>query len=91
MARYSGPAGAKFTWADMPGLNADRADLDLLDVTIGTFGDASAAVDKSRLGSQALLGAHLVQHPDVERARQLRPRRPRRSRWARHGRDHTCP
>ncbi|MDA0179742.1 M20/M25/M40 family metallo-hydrolase [Solirubrobacter phytolaccae] len=57
MARYSGPAGAKFMWADMPGLNADRADLDLLDVTIGTFKDASAAVDKSRLGSQALLGA----------------------------------
>jgi hypothetical protein len=57
MARYSGPAGAKFMWADMPGLNADRADLDLLDVTIGTFKDASAAVDKSKLGSQALLGA----------------------------------
>ena len=57
MARYSGPAGAKFMWASMPGLNADRADLDLLDVTIGTFKDASAKVGKSQLGSQALLGA----------------------------------
>jgi hypothetical protein len=57
MARYSGPAGAKFMWANMPGLNADRADLDLLDVTIGTFKDASAAVGKSQLGGQALLGA----------------------------------
>src|SRR5262245_24441997 len=57
MARYSGPAGAKFMWANIPGLNADRSDLDLLDVTIGTFKDASAAVGKSRLGSQALLGA----------------------------------
>ena len=44
-------------WASIPGLNADRADLDLLDVTIGTFKDASAAVGKSQLGSQALLGA----------------------------------
>jgi hypothetical protein len=57
MARYSGPAGAKFMWADIPGLNANRSDLDLLDVTIGTFKDASAAVGKSQLGSQALLGA----------------------------------
>lgn len=57
MARYTGPAGAQFMWAGMPGLNADRADRDLLDVTIGTFKDASAAVDKSRLGSRALLGA----------------------------------
>ncbi|RKN15681.1 M20/M25/M40 family metallo-hydrolase [Micromonospora musae] len=57
MARYSGPAGAKFMWADMPGLNADRADLDLLDVTIGTYKDASAAVGTSQLGNQALLGA----------------------------------
>src|ERR1700752_2399854 len=52
-----GPAGAKFMWASMPGLNADRSDLDLLDVTIGTFKDASAKVGKSQLGSQALLGA----------------------------------
>ncbi|MET7749055.1 M20/M25/M40 family metallo-hydrolase [Micromonospora sp. NPDC005367] len=57
MARYSGPAGAKFMWADIPGLNSDRADLDLLDATIGTYKDASAAVDKSQLGNQALLGA----------------------------------
>ncbi|WP_028062260.1 M20/M25/M40 family metallo-hydrolase [Solirubrobacter soli] len=57
MARYSGPAGAKFMWANIPGLNADRADLDLLDVTIGTFKDASGAVGKSQLGSHALLGA----------------------------------
>ncbi|MFG1834362.1 M20/M25/M40 family metallo-hydrolase [Micromonospora chersina] len=57
MARYSGPAGAKFMWADIPGQNADRADLDLLDVTIGTYKDASAAVGTSKLGNQALLGA----------------------------------
>ncbi|MFI6453998.1 M20/M25/M40 family metallo-hydrolase [Streptosporangium amethystogenes] len=57
MARYSGPAGAKFMWASIPGLNSDRADLDLLDVTIGTYKDASAAVGTSRLGTQALLGA----------------------------------
>ncbi|HWK27073.1 MAG TPA: M20/M25/M40 family metallo-hydrolase [Solirubrobacter sp.] len=57
MARYSGPAGAKFMWASIPGLNADRADLDLLDVTIGTFKDASAAVSPSQLGTETLLGA----------------------------------
>ncbi|MFF4879689.1 M20/M25/M40 family metallo-hydrolase [Micromonospora sp. NPDC000668] len=57
MARYSGPAGAKFMSANIPGLNADRADLDLLDVTIGTYKDASAAVGTSQLGTQALLGA----------------------------------
>jgi hypothetical protein len=57
MARYSGPAGAKFMSADLPGLNADRADLDLLDVTIGTYQDATSAVDPSLLGSQTLLGA----------------------------------
>ncbi|GIF77925.1 hypothetical protein Asi02nite_74430 [Asanoa siamensis] len=57
MARYSGPAGAKLMWADIPGLNADRADLDLLDVTIGTYKDASTAVDKRQLGGQALLAA----------------------------------
>jgi hypothetical protein len=57
MARYSGPAGAKLMWADIPGLNADRADLDLLDVTVGTYKDASTAVDKRQLGSQALLAA----------------------------------
>ncbi|MFB8387302.1 M20/M25/M40 family metallo-hydrolase [Microbacterium sp. NPDC055910] len=57
MARYTGPAGAKFMWADIPGLNADRSDLDLLDVTIGTFQDASAEVGASRLDGRALLGA----------------------------------
>jgi len=57
MARYSGPAGAKFMWADIPGLNADRSDLDLLDVTIGTYQDASSAVKPTHLGSDALLGA----------------------------------
>lgn len=57
MARYTGPAGAKFMWADMPGLNADRSDLDLLDVTIGTYQDAAEAVTEEKLGDQALLGA----------------------------------
>jgi hypothetical protein len=57
MARYSGPAGAKFMWADIPGLNADRSDLDLLDATIGTFKDASARVGQSQLGTETLLGA----------------------------------
>jgi hypothetical protein len=57
MARYTGPAGAKFMWADIPGLNANRSDLDLLDVTIGTFKDASAAVSTSQLGTETLLGA----------------------------------
>lgn len=57
MARYSGPAGAQFMWADMEGLNANRSDLDLLDVTVGTFEDASAAVSADHLDSQALLGA----------------------------------
>ncbi|UNK70674.1 M20/M25/M40 family metallo-hydrolase [Microbacterium sp. H1-D42] len=57
MARYTGPAGAQFLWADIPGLNPDRADLDLLDVTIGTYKDASSEVDASALDDQALLGA----------------------------------
>ncbi|MFC4139904.1 MULTISPECIES: M20/M25/M40 family metallo-hydrolase [unclassified Microbacterium] len=57
MARYSGPAGAKFMWADLPGLNANRADLDLLDVTIGTYKDAADEVTKSELGDRMLLGA----------------------------------
>ena len=34
MARYSGDAGAQLMWADIEGYNADRADLDLLDVTV---------------------------------------------------------
>jgi len=57
MARYTGPAGAKFMWADMPGLNANRSDLDLLDAHIGTFKDASDAVAPSHLGTETLLGA----------------------------------
>ncbi|WP_198141888.1 M20/M25/M40 family metallo-hydrolase [Leucobacter komagatae] len=57
MARYSGPAGAQFMWADLPGMNTNRADLDLLDVTIGSYVDASDAVTEEHLGSQALLGA----------------------------------
>lgn len=57
MARYTGPAGAKFMWVDMPGLNANRSDLDLLDATIGTYKDASAAVTSTHLGDQMLLGA----------------------------------
>ncbi|MEF7613819.1 M20/M25/M40 family metallo-hydrolase [Aquincola sp. MAHUQ-54] len=57
MARYSGPAGAQYMWADIPGLNADRADLDLLDVTIGTYKDASAAVLPQYLGTDKKLAA----------------------------------
>ena len=57
MARYSGPAGAQFMWADIPGLNANRADLDLLDVTIGTYKDASGAVLPGYLGDDVLLAA----------------------------------
>ena len=44
MARYSERAGAQIMWANIPGLNADRADLDLLDVTIGTYKDARSAI-----------------------------------------------
>lgn len=57
MARYSGPAGAQLMWADIPGLNADRADLDLLDVTIATYEDAFDAVPPAQLGTQKLLAA----------------------------------
>lgn len=57
MARYSGPAGAKYMWADIPGLNADRADLDLLDVTIGTYKDASATVLPQYIESNKRLAA----------------------------------
>lgn len=57
MARYSGPAGAQYMWADIPGLNADRADLDLLDVTIGTYKDASGAVPTQHLGNDKRLAA----------------------------------
>ena|GEM_PF-1024873 len=57
MARYSGPAGAKLMWADMPGLNTDRADLDLLDVTIGTYKDAQNAVLPSYYVGDRFFGA----------------------------------
>ena len=57
MARYTGPAGAQFMWADVPGLNANRSDRDLLDVTIGTFTDAADQVGAAALGDQLLLGA----------------------------------
>jgi hypothetical protein len=57
MARYTGPAGAKLMWADIPGLNADRADLDLLDVTIATYEDAWDAVLPGYLGSDLLFAA----------------------------------
>jgi hypothetical protein len=57
MARYTGPAGAKLMWADIPGLNADRADLDLLDVTIATYQDAWDAVHPGYLGNDLLFAA----------------------------------
>ena len=57
LARYSGPAGAQMMWADIPGYDADRADLDLLDVTLGTFKDASKAVPTSALGGHTLAAA----------------------------------
>lgn len=57
MARYSGDAGAQLMWADIDGLNADRADLDLLDVTVGTYKDASGKIGASLLNNETLLGA----------------------------------
>lgn len=57
MARYTGPAGAQYMWADIAGLNADRADLDLLDVTIGTYKDAAAVVPPQVLGADKRLAA----------------------------------
>ena len=57
MARYSGDAGAQLMWADIDGLNADRADLDLLDVTVGTYKDASGKISSSLLNNETLLGA----------------------------------
>ena len=57
LSRYSGPAGAQVMWADIPGYNADRADLDLLDVTVGTYKDASGAVPQSALLNQLLASA----------------------------------
>ena len=44
-------------WADLPGLNADRADLDLLDVTIGTYQDASDEITEKALDGDELIGA----------------------------------
>lgn len=38
-------------------LNADRADLDLLDVTVGTYKDASGKISSSLLNNETLLGA----------------------------------
>lgn len=57
MARYSGPAGAQYMWADIEGLNANRADLDLLDVTVNTYQDASDEVLSVYLGNDELLAA----------------------------------
>ncbi|MCL1874983.1 MAG: M20/M25/M40 family metallo-hydrolase [Synergistaceae bacterium] len=54
MARYSGPAGAKFMWADIPGLNSNRADLDLLDVTVGTYNDAKSAILQAHMGDERI-------------------------------------
>jgi len=57
MARYSGPAGAQFMWADIEGLNANRAELDLLDATIATYVDASEVVTEEHLGDNVLMAA----------------------------------
>jgi hypothetical protein len=57
MARYTGPAGARVMWADIPGLDANRADLDLLDVTIGTYRDAWDTVLPGHLGKDVLFAA----------------------------------
>ncbi len=57
MARYTGEAGAQYMWADIPGCNADRADLDLLDVTVATYQDASGVVTAEQLDGRQLLGA----------------------------------
>ena len=50
LARYSSVAGARFMWADILGLNSNRADLDLLDVTIGTYKDAKSVILPSYMG-----------------------------------------
>ena len=57
MARYSGEAGAQYMWADIEGYNADRAELDLLDVTVGTYKDARGDVTADMLSGRELLGA----------------------------------
>ena len=63
MARYSGPAGAQLMWADIDGLNANRAELDLLDVTVGTYVDASDKVTAEALNGATLLGATSFEIP----------------------------
>ena len=57
MARYTDDVGAQLMWADIEGYNANRAELDLLDVTVGTYQDASADVLPEDLNGQALMGA----------------------------------
>jgi hypothetical protein len=57
MARYYGPAGARVMWADIPGYNADRADLDLLDVQFDTYKDARGEVPSSVIGDNILVAA----------------------------------
>ena len=57
MARYSGKSGAQLMWADIEGLNSERAELDLLDVTVGTFQDASDEIPAELLDGQFLMGA----------------------------------
>lgn len=57
MARYTGPAGAQFLSADLAGLNSDRADLDLLDATIGTYKDAKSVLTAADLGGKRLMAA----------------------------------
>jgi hypothetical protein len=57
MARYIGPAGAQVMWANIPGYNADRADLDLIDVNLDTYVDAKAAVPAGALDGYELAAA----------------------------------
>lgn len=57
MARYSESTGAQLMWANIPGLNANRAELDLLDITVGTYKDASDKISAQQLGNSILVGA----------------------------------
>jgi|GEM_PF-5216841 len=57
MARYTGNAGAQYMWADIEGYNSERAEADLLDVTVATYKDATEAVSAAALGDNELLGA----------------------------------
>ncbi|MCL1874960.1 MAG: M20/M25/M40 family metallo-hydrolase [Synergistaceae bacterium] len=57
MARYISGVGSQLMWADIPGYNADRADLDLVDVNLDTYIDAKAAVPASALGGYVLAAA----------------------------------